>query len=148
MKVITQYQCEICKKRYDTEKQALACEARGVPDLNKYPIGLMYQYIMHGSFVGIFSIAKLEISDSHTVSIASWAIRDSKVARYSLGDQLVGGSMEFMYTTPEALDSFIDFYKIEDKYVRSSEFKEMVEYLKKKKITPQYYNEKKELITL
>jgi len=39
MTIESVYQCDICKMRYDTEKEALDCEARGKPSPPQYKIG-------------------------------------------------------------------------------------------------------------
>lgn len=148
MKVIIEYQCEICHKKYSYEQEAIDCEAKGEPVLNAYPIGLMYSYYHHG-YVGIFSIAEVTKSmNSHAVSLSSWAVRTNGYPRYTLDKDLCGGSNDYCYTDEQSINNWIKYHNIPDKDVNNDEFKEMVKYLKSKNITPKYYDSKYNLITV
>lgn len=48
MKVITEYQCEICLARHQSRAAAARCERKGVPPM--VPVGLVYdtpKYLSH-----------------------------------------------------------------------------------------------------
>lgn len=148
MKTIIEYQCEICKKRYQSKKSAEHCEASGLPDTTALPIGLMYEY-NHNGYVGIFAVASVKLSelDPHSLEWSSWAVRTSRYSPYSLDDEKCG-SNDFQKTDTDSMDKFKEYYRISKSKVGNNEFTKMACYLKEKGITPFYYNEKKEKITV
>ncbi len=75
MKKIIEYQCELCKKQYDTEKEAEKCEAKGFPEL--YPIGMMFSLAHPGKNI-VFAIIKQQPKVwGHDHSYSTWACRDT-----------------------------------------------------------------------
>lgn len=95
MKIITHYQCEICKRQYDNPKDAQECEARGYP--TPLPIGLIFNNPAKEEFYSnmTFAIAKVckDIYDPHSLDYSLWATRDSHVGD-SLDDDLCGGNSD------------------------------------------------------
>lgn len=143
MKIITSYQCEICKREYDNIPDATECEAKGIPDEKSIPIGLMYP-IFHNGFVGIFALAKLKISDGHYLQKSSWA---SRTPKYSVG--IYGGKLGSLSSSGGYIT--LEYFKerpITKELMETNEFKNMVSVLKINNITPSYYNEKGELIKI
>lgn len=144
MKIITQYQCEVCNKRHNTEQSAAACEARGTFDPSIYPKGLMYEY-SHNGYVGIFTHAEVACypNDPHLGYAYNWACRDRTTNHNgdSVGEEKCGGN--FMYTDVKA---WSDRLFITKEKVNGPEFNRMVSFLKSEGITPSYYNEDRELI--
>lgn len=151
MKVITEYECEICNHRYGIEKNAIYCESKGVFDGTLFPIGLMFEYHDNG-FVGIFSIAQITLSSSgygknHLGTGNYWACRIEQNAHGdSIGDERCGG--DYFQSNTEWVDNWIRYHKITPEKIDSPEFKRMVKFLKSQHITPRYYNEQKEIITV
>lgn len=153
MKVIIEYQCEICLKKYSTESEALKCESKGVFDGKNYPAGLMFEYT-HSGYVGIFAIPETvqpyemgrKWGDGHLGKSSYWACRDGKYSADSLGAERCGG--DFFRSDNEYFKHWVNNHAISDKYVNGPEFTRMVEFLKSKGITPTYYNSKLELVTI
>lgn len=151
MKKIVQFECEICKHKYESEKEAVDCEALGKFNGSKYPAGLMFEY-HHHDFVGIFSFpAKPKANDyghkgGHIGESAWWACRTEKYKGDTLGKDLCGHS--YLYSDEKGFNEWKDLNIVTKEKVKCPEFKRMVAYLKSKNITPSYYNEKGELIKL
>jgi len=84
MKVITEYQCAICKRRWDTEEDALSCEARGVQDA--VPVGCIHGNNRPGAFYDgiVFAVAACTV-ECHYRYLALWACRDAPIG---VGDSL------------------------------------------------------------
>lgn len=59
MKVVSNYQCEICSTLYEQREAAESCEALGTFDETQFPPGILYPYFHHG-FVGIFCAVNIE----------------------------------------------------------------------------------------
>lgn len=74
MKRIVEYQCEICRSRYDLEQLALNCEARGPGNVNPYPLGLIF---MLGHEEITFAIARCSVHRPHYTMTSMWATRDN-----------------------------------------------------------------------
>jgi hypothetical protein len=147
MKTLTFYQCEVCNSRYTEMKDAILCEVCGPADETKFPIGLMFEYY-HNEFVGIFAVATCEHhSDGHILQTSYWAVRRPGLPRYSLGNERCGGDL--LRTDPKSLKHWIKHHAISADKIDTSEFKEMVEFLKDEGIKPIYYaQETGELIEL
>ncbi len=91
MKIIPiQYQCEICDNYYDTEKEALECEAKSKVS---YPIGCIYgNHTSEGFYKDItFAVANNHFR-MHTNIGGSWACRDNNHFGDSLGEETCGGN--------------------------------------------------------
>ena len=56
MTTITQYQCDICGKKHQTEDAARKCESKGEFDVTPFKPGILFPY-HHNGFVGIFALA-------------------------------------------------------------------------------------------
>jgi len=148
MKTETLYICEICGSRYADPSVAMECEAHGVPDESKIPIGMMHSYEHHG-YVGIFAVAKISPSYSkHSLNPSFWAFRGPGYPPYSLDEDLCGAS-------DSVRTSGADFerYKksrmtVKNRFVGNAEFVKMIQYLQSKGITPQYYTEDGALIVV
>jgi hypothetical protein len=149
MITLIEYQCEICNRKYLDAQSALECEAKGLANTETYPIGLMYEH-HHNGYVGMFCIAEVTPSEynKHYVNISSWACRMPGFPPFSLGKEKCGGSLDYIGTSSEAFAQFISYHKVTKDKIGTKEYNLMVDYLRKAGITPQYYNESKELITL
>lgn len=83
MKIITEYQCEICHMKYRTEKQARHCEARGVPNYSHYPIGCIDGKHILGNIYDNMCFAIFKVYDDvdwgtpHDHHISAWGTRDT-----------------------------------------------------------------------
>lgn len=142
MKTLTTYQCEICNKIYDTSERAIACEAEGIFDSSKYPIGWMHEH-NHNGYVGIFAIAyaeKSKIGSIHMGDVSYWCFRGKPYPPHSLDDELCGN--DYVRSDDEGVESFIKYKgTVTLAGTKRPEFKKMVDYLVKKGITPFYYDE-------
>jgi rubredoxin len=88
MKVITYYKCEICDHLYDSKEDALACEARGLPE--EVPVGLIFNNASSDVFYKDITFAIAENNIHGHVNIPSmWACRDSGMSD-SLGENRCG----------------------------------------------------------
>ena len=127
MKTIIRYQCEICKREYQSEQAALDCEARGLPP--KYPIGCIYGDHSEGAFYeGItFAVARNRCNEpggmGHMNVGSSWACRDMwdigmPISGDSLGEETCAGHQLKLGKYHGNLDP------------EQPHFKRMVEYLK------------------
>lgn len=75
MKTIVQYECEICRQKYNY-KSAQACEARGYA--KEYPIGCIYGNHEKGAFYENITFAvAINVIDGHANFGSSWACRDT-----------------------------------------------------------------------
>jgi len=91
MKKIDRYQCEICKREYNSEQAALDCESQGPPE--EYPIGCIYGDHTPGSFYDGITFAvgsNYHFPRSHMNAGGSWACRDYQKCGDSLGKELCG----------------------------------------------------------
>lgn len=142
MKVIVEYQCEICKKKYEQKDNALECEGKGIADENNMDfIGLMYEHV-HNGYVGIFAIGRISKSyNPHQLEFSSWAFRCDPYPLRTIDDNFCGSGSDYV---PKDISNF--YGKITKSKVGNREFNLMVDYLKSKGIQPKYLNENKELI--
>lgn len=150
MKVITTYQCEICRQEYSTEKQALQCEQRGWFNSDKYPKGLMFQYYIN-DYIGIFAIPN-DIKPTnggynrgHIGESSYWACRDkTKYNGDLLGEEMCG--YDYFKSDEESFAHWIKYHHISEDKVGCEEYNRMVDFLKSKGIQPSYYNQNGEFI--
>ena len=129
MKKEIRYICEICGQRYKDVSAADECERRGIPDKNKFPVGLIFNNPNKGFYKNMtFAIARVEVHD-HSTWKSLWVCRDNK-----FGDTLKGycGSGG---TFP------LDKKDVPDR--NHPTFKRMVKALKKKGITITVWDGKK-----
>ena len=143
MKVITEYQCEICRRTYPTKELAEECEKEGVFDISKYPIGLMYSW-HHNGYVGIFAINECikSSASNHLGNISTWCYRTKGYPPHTLGEH----SCSYPHYLKNSEQTILTIPKDE---VGNKEFTNMVAYLKENSITPCYYEEETlNLITL
>lgn len=144
----TKYTCDHCGHSYTDKEDAIKCESTGAyTPHTEYPKGLMYEYHHHG-FVGIFAIAEDNVFDTnkHLGQHSLWACRTELFnCGDSLGNSLCGSGS--LIRSGEK-DKWIKFHKITDAKVGCPEYIRMVNFLKGEGITPTYYNEAGELVTL
>lgn len=143
MKVITKYECEICGTQYKTKDRALQCEAKGDPNLNLLPKGLMFEYNHHG-YCGIYAVGyvtKWNEGKSHLLHYNSWACRAPHLPGDTLG-QTCGGDFY------PGLEKWKAWKFISKEHVDGPEFKRMVTYIKSVGLIPRYYNENGTMIEL
>lgn len=79
MKIKTIYTCEICGCQSEDKVTIEKCEARGVPDLNKYPIGMIFGNASssdHFHSGMTFAIKHLDNYNSHSITATKWACRN------------------------------------------------------------------------
>lgn len=139
MKVIIQYQCEICGKKHDSQELAKECEARGVFDNSIYPPGLMYPY-RHHDLIGIFAIPEkipFYEGNKHLGNSASWACRNIAVGD-SLGDEVCGG--DFYRSDKESFSRWVAHCHMTSEDMERKEFTRMVNFLRSVNIQPSYYD--------
>jgi len=124
MKTINLFECEICGSKYDNEKEALKCEARGFAV--EYPIGCIYGNNEKGSFYEhiTFAVAtnRYDRWNKHLNVGSSWACRDLEGIGDSLGEEKCCGSSLTLYENEGNIDR------------ESPSFKRMVEWLKSQNI--------------
>ena len=139
MTTVIKYECDLCHQKYNSAEAALICEGRGVADSSAYPIGWVFEY-HHNGYVGVFCIAEVTPSqmDIHGLDISLWAIRAPGFPKYSLDENLCGGT-SYNKTDPESIAHFIKQHYITEEKTHTPEFKEMIDYLKSKDIAPFYY---------
>jgi hypothetical protein len=147
MKKIVEYQCDICKHKYSNEQSALDCEAEGVFDREKFPIGTMFEY-EHHDFVGIFAIADIDAGCGHYSFYSSWACRTKGYPGDTLGENMCGGGNSFLRSHDKGVAEFIRTHNITAEKTKCPEFKRMVEFLKSQKIQPRYYTPSGLLVTI
>jgi hypothetical protein len=137
MKTITEYQCEICYSKYTSKEAAIRCEEKGVPDLSKLPIGLMFEY-HHNGLVGIFCIARVNSgAHGHYVSLSYWCFRVPGYPPHSIDEQMTSG--DIVSTEVESMNHFIKCHCITKEGEKMVEFAKMITYLKGRDIQPIYY---------
>jgi hypothetical protein len=147
MKVIIQFQCEVCLKKYDSEEKAKECESRGVFDDSIYPRGLMFPF-KHQNMAAIFAIPEKippYVYDNHLGNSASWACRNTPVGD-TLGKEQCGG--HYYYSDKEGFSRWLAHYHMTKKDMETKEFTRMVEYLKSIGVQPSYYDKKGNLCTI
>lgn len=153
MTTIIEYQCDICKQKYQTEQKALKCEEQGWFDESMYPAGLMWEH-HHDGYVGIFAFPEnvtrctSMYSRGHLGASAhgTWACRAPGYPGDSLGEERCGGN-DYYRSDPENLERFREYHYI-DKHLNGPEFRRMVKFLKSQGITPSYYDKNGKLITV
>ena len=90
MKILTEYQCELCNMRYNDRGSAIRCEERGPG--KEYPIGCMYGNHEKGDMYEDITFAvALNRVEGHANWGSSWACRDNG-AGDSLGLRRCGGN--------------------------------------------------------
>ena len=136
MKTITEYQCEVCRNRYNTKEQAENCEKEGVFDTSNYPIGLMYSW-HHNGYVGIFAVNECTefLQNKHLGNISTWCYRTKGYPPFTLDENSC--SYPYLLRNSDVSSSL----SIPKEEVGNEEFTKMVKYLKDKGITPKYYEE-------
>lgn len=148
MKIITEYQCEVCSKKYTSEKDAIQCESVGAFNSDKYTPGLMWEYHHHG-YIGIFCLPDKVAPyhrDKHLGSSASWACRSPAYNGDSIGKEQCGSN--FFKSDNKSFLNWINYHHITKDKVGCDEYNRMVAFLKTQNIQPSYYNEFGELIKL
>lgn len=76
MKIVTWYECDVCRARYCTPEEAFACESKPAPPV--YPIGLIYGNHQDSMYRNItFAVATTEMDRHVNVIRSSWACRDT-----------------------------------------------------------------------
>jgi len=115
MKIIPQqYQCEICKRIYLSDVEALECESRKPPI---YPKGMIFGGNKNGMYRGMtFAIAQVK-SSNHSNDSFLWVCRDTEIGD-SLGvDKCSSGN-------------YLDLGKGDTPNPNHPTFKRMVKYLR------------------
>lgn len=101
VKKIEYWECEICGNRFDSEENAKDCEARGVPDISRYPQGMLVGDHSGGLYKDItFAVCKVNVH-KHYFSFVYWACRENK-AGDSLGENLCGSGS---YVDPDRINN-------------------------------------------
>lgn len=140
--IITKYyQCDLCGKLHDTEREAYLCERKG-DTTGMYPVGLMYAYYIGSNLIGIFAICAPGTQFEHNKHLADpvcWAIRRHN--GNSLGPDVTGYPHILTREIPD------DFLTMQN-HLASPEAKQMIEYLRQAGITPRYYTPTKKLVEL
>ena len=134
MKKIVEYQCEICKNRYKTEREALNCESKGVFDFTRYPIGLLSKVQWDDNHYGIFANAQTErYHNPHLASEKMWAYRSNENISNSKIDLW---NWEFCGSGFISDHKYNNFTK-EDLNLKETQW--LIKQLKMNNITPSYY---------
>lgn len=134
MKKIVYFECEICRRRHDTEKEALECENRGVPKPLPHLVGLMFSDNFYGDKM-VFAIPPdygtpegiERLTDMHFLGDKRWACRDTN-AKDSIGESFCGSGGFF--TIPK-------YHPL----IQSPALRRMVDFLRSVGITPKIMNE-------
>lgn len=147
MKVQTEYICEICGNAYDSERSAIKCESRGYFDPTIFPVGLMYPRF-RDNYIGVFAIASIqrEPNNPHYGNLIAYACRIPGYPFGGVDDNQRCDGIGYQPSDPDALKLFKEVYYMPDERINNPEFNAMVEGLRKKGITPRYYNKDGELI--
>jgi hypothetical protein len=122
MKTIITYECEICEEQSSDMNEIKECEARGKPDFEKYPVGMIFCNARSGNYKDITFAITRTCANGHFAAASWWACRDN-----GAGDNAGKGA-------PLCGDSIfrIHYYGIPDP--DHSTFKRMVKVLKKEGI--------------
>ncbi len=129
MKIITKYECEICKTQYEKEEDAFNCETRGHD--KEYKIGTL---IAQDFYKNIIFVLMRNRSENHLNWKYYWAFRDTKVGD-TIGKEFCTGD----------INPFTKYHKIEEKDKEIPAFKRAIEYLKEQNITPYIWDGEKEV---
>lgn len=71
------YVCEICGNKFENIKDAEECEKQGIPDKDKFPVGLIFNDPSSGFYKDItFAVAKVNVQ-RHYMTVLAWACRDN-----------------------------------------------------------------------
>lgn len=71
------YVCEICGSKFASVKAANECEKQGIPDKDKFPVGLIFNDASKGFYKDItFAVAKVNVQ-GHYMTVLTWACRDT-----------------------------------------------------------------------
>jgi hypothetical protein len=96
-RAVTYYECEICRRRFDSYDVAENCENRG-PGI-EYPIGCIFGEHTPGTLYSniTFAVAKNVIVE-HVNRLSMWACRGTNGTSDSLGEHTCGGNIYKPYT--------------------------------------------------
>ena len=76
----TTHRCGICNKIYSRLNDALVCENRDIPELNKFPIGLIYEPLRSGAdncdTGGILMAIVGHSATGHNIEVECWSAVD------------------------------------------------------------------------
>lgn len=125
MKTLIFYECDICRRRYNTKELAEECESRGRP--KPFPRGLIYgDHRKNRLYHEItFAIAKNNI-DGHWNAPGSWAARDNG-AGDNYGKVLCGGNyQEWKDVVSNNLDKGTPTYRRIYQYLVSKKIKPVI----------------------
>ena len=115
------YVCEICGYKSINASVIEECERRGVPNKNKFPVGLIFNNPNKGFYRNMtFAIARTGV-DGHFIWASLWACRDTGVGD-TLGKEYCGSGGTFALSKAKVPDR------------NHPTFKRMVKALKEKKI--------------
>ena len=72
------YVCEICGSKFKSASAAKECEKQGIPNKDKFPVGLIFNDASPGGFYEdiTFAVAKIVVQ-GHYTGVCSWACRDN-----------------------------------------------------------------------
>lgn len=134
MKTIVEYQCEICKHRYNTEQEASECEAKGLFDFNKFPVGLLSKVTWGEDQYGIFANAQTErYHNEHFASEKNWAYRSWEL----FSDKKID-LWNWNFCGNGFIDMF-DYNQFKKEHLELRETKWLINQLKMNNIQPCYY---------
>lgn len=130
------YECEICHKKSESISEIERCEAKGVFDLSKFPVGTIVNLGREDILPNMtFAIAEVWHwpNDPHLGHSALWACRDGNYGD-SLGDEKCGGQ-------------FLP-YKAHNKVgsTNTPHFKRMVNWLRTQNIPVRVWNGKEAVL--
>jgi hypothetical protein len=116
-KKIIQYDCDICKYRFNTWDSAVECEDRGHGE--EYPIGCIYGDHTPGDMYAniTFAVAKNEVT-GHSNWGSSWACRDTGYGD-SLGEETCGSPTLTLCYHHSYLNPLTPHFKRMVKWLRS-----------------------------
>lgn len=157
MKIITQYQCEICGKPHETEDAARECESKGTFDVTPFKIGILWPHNHHG-FVGIFSFGdpRKYAGDPHIGETSYLAFRTPKFAGgmdSTFENGLCGGDFLSSYNGNTPFRHFFgigephwDGRWMRPEYLKTPEFIRACRYMVEHGIQPRYVTESGETV--
>ena len=129
MKIITYYECEICRFRYNIPERAQACEAQSTGP--EYPVGTIFNEAS-GFYKGITFVIAANQIEGHSNRASLWAFRDNH-AGDSLGlDDICGSNNGSVLPDTPAVDSLPTFTRA-------------VQFLRKHKMVPLVWDGKRAL---
>ena len=147
MKTITRYKCEICGNEYESEAEAIKCEAKGKPMPKDFSTHVIVQFAddSKDSYWGLsFCVDKWKRSGegyyAHDIQASMWACRDN-YAGDSLGKEHCGSNSSYHKES----DFYNEFSKVRE--MKSPHFCRMVDYLQLMGIPVRYWDGK-QIITM